>query len=226
MAKKYFGRSTFKMKHVFIYCEGQTEESFVNTILYPYFSRMDIYVTPIVHKTKRTSNKTYRGGGGNYKAIKSELIKLCHNPNAFVTTMFDYYGMPTDTPAIDYIDVNLYKKIDYIENEITKDIGCNNFAFNLLVHEFEGLLFSNPQAFSKITDSKAVEKLQVIRENAESPEHINNSIHTAPSKRIKQIISDYTKVRQGIIIAKSIGMHKLLQECKHFANWIQKIQNI
>ena len=34
------------MKNVYIYCEGQTEESFVNTVLYPYFSKMDIYVTP------------------------------------------------------------------------------------------------------------------------------------------------------------------------------------
>ncbi len=31
------------MKNVFIYCEGQTEESFVNAVLYPYFANMDIF---------------------------------------------------------------------------------------------------------------------------------------------------------------------------------------
>ena len=213
------------MKNVYIYCEGQTEESFVNTILYPYFSNMDIYVTPIIHKTKRTPTKSYKGGVIDYKPIKDELKILCKNPNAFVTTMFDYYGMPGNTPAIDHIDTNLYNRIEYIEQEITNDIGCNNLAFNLLVHEFEGLLFSDTQAFSTITNDKAVERLQAMRDAAETPEHINNSVSTAPSKRIESVIDNYTKVRQGIIVAKKIGIDKMLSECKHFADWIEKIKN-
>ena len=39
------------MKTLCIYCEGQTEEAFVNNILSPYLSRMGIYTTPIIHKT-------------------------------------------------------------------------------------------------------------------------------------------------------------------------------
>ena len=214
------------MKNVFIYCEGQTEESFVNAVLYPYFANMDIYVTPIIHKTKRTPTKSYKGGVIDYKPIKDELIILCKNPNVFVTTMFDYYGMPNNTPAIDHTDTDLYKRIEYIEQAITNDIGCNNLSFNLLVHEFEGLLFSEPQAFSTIANDKAVEKLQAMRASAETPEHINNSVSTAPSKRIESVISDYTKVRQGIIVAKNIGINKMLSECKHFADWIDKIKSL
>ncbi len=213
------------MKNVFIYCEGQTEESFVNTILYPYFAKMDIYVTPIIHKTKRTPIKSYKGGVIDYKPIKEEILKLCKNPNVFVTTMFDYYGMPSNTPSIDYADIDLYSRIEYIERAITDDIGANNLAFNLLVHEFEGLLFSDTQAFSTIANEKAVEQLQAMRASAETPEHINNSVNTAPSKRIESVISNYTKVRQGIIVAKKIGIDKMLSECKHFAAWINKIKN-
>ena len=214
------------MKNVFIYCEGQTEESFVNAVLYPYFSNMGIYVTPIIHKTKRTPTKSYKGGVIDYKPIKDELRILCKNPNVFVTTMFDYYGMPTNTPAIDHTDTDLYKRIEYIEQAITNDIGCNNLSFNLLVHEFEGLLFSDTQAFSTIANDKAVEKLQAMRASAETPEHINNSVKTAPSKSIESVISDYTKVRQGIIVAKNIGINKMLSECKHFADWIDKIKSL
>ena len=214
------------MKNVVIYCEGQTEESFVNAVLYPYFSNMGIYVTPIIHKTKRTPTKSYKGGVIDYKPIKDELRILCKNPNVFVTTMFDYYGMPTNTPAIDHTDTDLYKRIEYIEQAITNDIACNNLSFNLLVHEFEGLLFSDTQAFSTIANDKAVEKLQAMRATAETPEHINNSVKTAPSKRIESVISDYTKVRQGIIVAKNIGINKMLSECKHFADWIDKIKNL
>lgn len=215
------------MKCVYIYCEGQTEESFVNSILYPYFSNMDIYVTPIIHKTKRTPSKSYKGGVRKYKPIKDELIKLCNNPNVFVTTMLDYYGMPNDTPAIDYKDSSsLYNQIEHIENAITKDIGCDNLVFNLLVHEFESLLFSDTKAFNTIANERAVEKLQAMRLSAETPEHINNSVTTAPSKRIESVIEDYSKVRQGIIVAKKIGINKMISECRHFADWINKIRSL
>lgn len=214
------------MKYVYIYCEGQTEESFVNTLLQPYFLNMDIHVTPIIHKTKRTPIRSYKGGVADYKSIKDELIKLCKNSDYFVTTLFDYYGMPSNTPSIDYCDVDIYKRIEHIENEIKKDIGYDNLAFNLLVHEFEGLLFSDPQSFEVITNNKNVAKLQAIRDKAATPEHINNSVNTAPSKRIEGVISDYTKVRQGIIVAKKIGIDKMISECKHFAAWISKIQNL
>ena len=98
------------MKYVYIYCEGQTEESFVNDVLYPYFSRMDIYVTPIIHKTKRTPTKAFKGGVSRYAPIKDELIKLCQDSNCIVTTMFDYYAMPDDTPSIDHQDIDIYKR--------------------------------------------------------------------------------------------------------------------
>lgn len=41
------------MKNVYIYCEGQTEESFVNEILYPYFFNIGVVVSPIICTTKR-----------------------------------------------------------------------------------------------------------------------------------------------------------------------------
>lgn len=214
------------MKNIYIYCEGQTEESFVNGVLYPYFRKIDIYVTPIIHKTKRTSIKSYKGGVGDYKHIKGELLKLCKNPNVFVTTMFDYYGMPSDTPFIDYVDVDLYKQIEYIEQKITDDIGCKNFKFNFVLHEFEGLLFSDVCAFKVIANDSVVNKLNKIREKYQTPEHINNSVHTAPSKRIESVISDYLKVRQGILVAKNIGIDKIISECKHFSKWINMIKDV
>lgn len=45
------------MKNVYIYCEGPTEESFINEILYPYFFNTGIVVYPVICTTKRTVNK-------------------------------------------------------------------------------------------------------------------------------------------------------------------------
>lgn len=215
------------MKNVYIYCEGQTEESFVNNILCPYFLNIDIYVRPIICSTKRTASKKYKGGIVNYAKIKHELPIICKShPREIVTTMFDYYGMPDDTPAIDCSEVDIFKRIEIIEQAISDDMGQANLVVNLMLHEFESLLFSEPQCFSKITDdTHAVMQLQRMRDDANSPEHINNSVETAPSKRIINTIPDYAKIKDGIIVSSEIGINKMLLECRHFAEWIEKIKN-
>lgn len=68
-------------------------------------------------------------------------------------------------------------------------------------------------------------QLQKMRDDANSPEHINNSVETAPSKRIINTIPDYAKIKDGIIVSTEIGINKMLSECKHFAKWIEKIKN-
>lgn len=213
------------MKYVYIYCEGQTEEGFINNVLMPYFAQMGIYVTPIIHKTKRTATMSYRGGVSKYSDIKKEIDMLCQNPNIIVTTMFDYYQMPTDTPEINCNESDIYKRMEIIEDAINQDIGRSNLMFNLMLHEFETLLFSEPQSFKLIARDNIVNAIQKIRDEFPTPEHINNSLETAPSKRILHLIPNYSKTRQGVLIAKDIGITQMLAECKHFAAWIEKIKN-
>ena len=45
------------MKRVYILCEGQTEEAFINELLGPYFANLSIYITPIIYTTKQTTTK-------------------------------------------------------------------------------------------------------------------------------------------------------------------------
>lgn len=54
------------MINVYIYCEGSTEESFINEVLYPYFLNVGIVVRPIICKTKRTAAKKFKGGVSSY----------------------------------------------------------------------------------------------------------------------------------------------------------------
>lgn len=58
------------MNNVYIYCEGQTEESFINEVLFPYFLNNGIAVYPIICSTKRTTAKKYKGGVSDYTKIK------------------------------------------------------------------------------------------------------------------------------------------------------------
>ena len=65
------------MKNLYIYCEGQTEKSFINQILYPYLFNIGICAIPIICTTKRTKAEKFRGGVNNYQKIRNELLILC-----------------------------------------------------------------------------------------------------------------------------------------------------
>ena len=75
-------------------------------------------------------------------------------------------------------------KAEFLETELARDVVLPNFIPNLLVHEFEARLFTRVEAFEHWTDNDHVlEPLRAVRRNT-SPEDINDSPHTAPSKRI------------------------------------------
>ena len=215
------------MKNVYIYCEGPTEETFINEVLYPYFFNIGIVVRPIICTTKRTNLKKYKGGVSDYNKIKNELIILCKtHSNEFVTTMFDYYAMPSNTPGIGNQDADILKRIESVESVINTDIGMCNCSFHFMLHEFEGILFSNPASFSLIADDNTVDQVQTIRNAFPTPEHINNSPETAPSKRLEQLIPGYAKVRNGTILSKDMGLDTIIRECPHFRNWIKRIADM
>ena len=215
------------MKNVYIYCEGPTEESFINEILYPYFFNIGIAVYPIVCTTKRMVSKKYKGGVSDYNKIKRELTMLCKShPNEHVTTMFDYYAMPENTPEIGLHDPDIYERIGKIEAAVNRDIGQANCMFHFMLHEFEGILFSNPESFELIAETDVVNKIREIRESYPTPEHINNSPETATSKHLEKLIPNYAKIKNGTLISKDMGIDKILAECPHFREWIEQISRL
>ncbi len=65
--------------------------------------------------------------------------------------------------------------------------------------------------------------LQAIRDQFPTPEDINNSPNTAPSKRILKIFPYYKKVLDGSVVAKAVGLDKIRQECHHFDSWVTRL---
>lgn len=185
---------------IYIYCEGQTEESFINEILYPYFFNLNVFVRPVICTTKRTPTQKFKGGVSDYIKIKKELTILCKShPNEYITTMFDYYAMPDNTPGIECTEPDLQNRMRQIEAIIDADIGQPNCKFHFMLHEFEGILFSKPSSFGIIADETIVQQIQAIRDSYPTPEHINNSPKTAPSKRLEALIPNYAKVLNGTL---------------------------
>ena len=60
----------------------------------------------------------------------------------------------------------------------------------------------------------------------ENPELIDGSINTAPSKRIIKYLPDYDKVNAGLITAMAIGLSAMRRRCRHFDEWISRLENL
>jgi hypothetical protein len=206
------------MTRLIILCEGLTEEKFVKEILCPYLADRGITVAAPILRTSLQGS----GGVSKYQKIKNELKILCRDEGAIVTTMIDYYGIPKDTPGLGIDEDNIYKCAAAVEDAVNTDIGLNNCIFNVVMHEFEALLFSCPEAFDAVSLGSSAKILRVKRK-FKSPEHINTSPVTAPSKCIKQLIPEYRKVSHGISISRDIGMDCMMKECRHFREWIDEI---
>lgn len=208
------------MKRVIVYCEGPTEETFVNRLLAPFLYPYEVYLTA-----------SSCNGVSKYSIIKRDLNFLCKSdPSAVVTTMLDYYALPSDTPGMElkeHGDADIYQRVHRIESGIQDDIGVTNLLPNLIVHEFEALLFSKPECFSYCgLSDRAIRQLGTIRDSFDSPEHINNSPNTAPSKRILTIHPAYIKPLDGYNIARDIGIDLMRQECRHFNEWVEKLMRL
>ncbi len=213
------------MIRIKVLVEGQTEETFVRDNLAPYFYLQEIYITPILIRT----SKKFKGGVTRYSKIHNQVFSLCaEDSTCFVTTLFDYYALPSDFPGKEQIldTMPLIQIIEQLEDAFAKDINRpRQFIANLVVHEFEALLFSDVSQFKNtVTDEdKDINLLQAIRDQFPTPEDINNSPNTAPSKRILKIFPYYKKVLDGSVVAKAIGLDKIRQECHHFDSWVTRL---
>jgi hypothetical protein len=55
---------------------------------------------------------------------------------------------------------------------------------------------------------------------------IDDGPTTAPSKRIIAEIPEYDKATAGVAVAEKIGMDTLRQKCRHFNEWITRLEQL
>jgi len=122
--------------------------------------------------------------------------------------------------------VDPMKKVELLERSFTSNINHPRFVAYVQLHEFEALLFSDPESFSIAFPGVGakVAELQAIRRAFETPEHIDEREDHAPSKQILRILPEYDKPLSGPLIAKQIGLAKLRQECRHFDTWLARLE--
>jgi Domain of unknown function (DUF4276) len=215
------------MTRLYILVEGQTEQKFVTSVLQPSFNGLGLYLKPIIFSSK----PGYLGGVTSYAKIKRQIIRLCaQDLEATVTTFIDLYGLPTDFPgknAPGYAGISAGRlKAQYMQDQLNNDINRRNFFPFIMAHEFEALLFADVSKFSAWTTPPVVASLSATRSKFSTPEDINDSVTTAPSKRILIAMPTYQKTLHGPQIAANIGLNTLTAECPHFQDWIHKLERL
>ncbi len=213
------------MTRVHVFVEGQSEETFVCEILQQHFSRIRIYLNPILIRT----GKKGKGGISTYGKIQWQIKQKCkEDRDAYVTTMLDVYGLPKDFPgkaeALKLTDIS--DRVKSLEAAFSEDIAQKRFIPNLLMHEFEALLYSAPSAFAEWFGETTALKLQEERQGFATPEHIDDDPESAPSKRILRLCPGYQKPLHGSLIALSIGLESIRKECNHFNQWLDKLEKL
>jgi hypothetical protein len=223
------------MTRVNIVVEGQTEETFLKEVLAPALGYRGVYLTP-----RLLGAPGKQGGKVNYARVKRDVTAfLKQEKHAYCTTLIDLYGMGSGFPGSVPIPSGVPSRPEpgrasqieqAVKSDIISTLGDNfradiRFIPYIQQYEFEGLLFSSPVALAQgISRPQLAKQFRDIREEFNTPEDINDSPHTAPSKRILQIHPPYQKPLHGVLAAKAMGLATIRRECPRFNAWVSKLE--
>lgn len=225
------------MTRLLIHVEGETEEAFVNELLAPNLYEHG-FTSVGARLVGNARMRERRGGIRAWQAVKKDIVRhLLQDTGAASATFVDFYALPSGgqgawpgrgvASAAPFAD-----KSGLVEQQILNDIHADfgagvadRFFPYVVMHEFEGLLFSNPAAFCEgVGRPDLVDHFQGIRDQFGSPEEINDSPMTAPSKRIVAAIPGYQKPLYGTLAALEIGLANMRSECPLFGAWVTKLE--
>lgn len=225
------------MPRLLIHVEGQTEEAFVNEILEEHLLASG-YRAVAARIVGNARLKRRRGGIRPWPSVRKDIVNhLKEDSGCIATTMVDYYGLPQQGAGgwpgrARAAGLRVSQKATCVEaallEDVAKDIdNPDRFIPFVLMHEFEGLLFSDCDALSRgVGRPELRPHFEAIRNQFVTPEEINDSPDTAPSKRMESIIPGYEKPLLGILAALEIGLARIRAECPHFNAWLSDLESL
>jgi len=229
------------MSRLLIHVEGETEETFINSVLRPHLFQYG-YTNVGARLMGNARQRIYRGGIRGWNEVRKDIIRyLKEDSEALTTTMVDYYGLPQagekawpgryDASLLPFGQIkqkaSMVEKalLDDISKEFESGFAEQHFIPYVVMHEFEGMLFSDCCRFGDVIGRPdLVPQLQQIRSQFVSPEHIDDSPTTAPSKRIERIIPGYQKPLYGTVAVSAVGLDPIRGQCVHFREWLESLE--
>jgi len=223
------------MPRLLIHVEGQTEETFVKEVLAE-------HLMPFGYESVSArlvgNPRMKRGGIRPWPGVKRDLIRhLKQDQSAVAAIMADYYGLPHGWPGraeapernsssgkAEHVEASLQANIN---EEMGDRFDPRRFVPLIMMHEFEALLFSDPDRFAQAIGKPGLtQRFREVRQDFPCPEDINDSPMTAPSKRIENLFAGYEKPLFGVVAVLEIGLQTMRRECPHFDKWMERLELI
>ena len=216
---------------VVVLVEGLTEQRFVKQLLAPCLANRGVYITAII-----LDKPGEKGGDVKFDRAKNDIGRhLKQRPNTWITLLVDYYGIRNDWPGYreSVSRPDSQQKAETMcratateVNRLYPELNTGRrFIPYFSMHEIEALYFSDPTV---LANNLSVQQshVEAILMECGSPEEINNSPSTAPSKRLATLCPRYKKTTTGITIASSIGLEKMRVRCPLFDDWLSRLESL
>ena len=227
------------MPRLLIHVEGETEETFVNEALAPHLYGFG-YQKISARLLGNSRNRNRRGGIRGWNSVRDDIVNhLKEDAGCLATTMVDYYALPAETGPKEWPGRRLATQRPFpqrattVQQALLEDI-CTELGdhFNptrfipyVMMHEFEGLLFSDCTRFAEaIGRPQLGTQFQAIRDAFSSPEEINDDMLTAPSKRVEALVPGYEKPLLGTLAILEIGLDTIREQCPNFRVWVEQLE--
>lgn len=204
--------------------EGQTEEAFLGRCIAPHLSPLGIHMDVKIVETRRVpSGPNFKGGVSAWRQIARDLRLLLGDSNAVaVSTLLDYYALPSDVPGMTSRPAGHARlQAAHVEAAMDAELGDPRMRSNLVVHEFEALLYTDPdKCGAYLSNTALASAMHAAVASCGGPELVNDSPTLAPSKRIIATHPAFSKTLDGPSLAEEIGLPAIRAACPHFHAWL------
>lgn len=222
------------MNRVLILVEGSTERAVVEQGLAPYFGERNLSL-----HAKVLGKPGHKGGIRNFDAVRREVAALLRQERgSYVSTFFDYYGLPAAWPGLDQARGGTAQdKARIVETAMATDLHSilagldspGRFLPYVQMHELEALLFSDPAEMARAFGQPSlVDSFSEIVRQCGACEEIDDNPNGAPSRRIASLFPGYRKGRSlnahAPRIIKGIGLDGVRRACPHFNSWLVRLE--
>lgn len=226
------------MIRVNVIAEGQSEMHFAQGPLNKYLGGNPYIISyALLTSRDKHTKRPHRGGIPNYQKAKNDIIiALKEKSKPYVSTMFDFFQLPSDFPGYqkslqcsDHLE-----SVHILESSMQADIAKSlpnqdvdhRFIPYIQLHEFEALLFTDIQIlkneYCSLEEKSRIDQLYESTKNI-PPEDINHGEETAPSKRLLAAV-DYKKGKLPSDLLEAITIKTIRQRCPHFSEWLDRLQ--
>jgi hypothetical protein len=216
-------------KRLLVYCEGQTEELFVERILRPHLVLFQVKVERPVLAATTFSASCQRGGFVNWDAVAADLKRLFAadaSPDLRFTTLLDVYAMPQK--ALDLAGLaqaaSSVSDIEHLETAVERSLGEPRFEAYFQRHEIEALLLADMDAVKTVFHryKTEVEQLKADIAGFANTEDIDHGKTTHPAARLARAIPQYNalKASNAYFVLAQAEMETVRARCPRFNEWL------